>query len=241
MKIKDIRASVHRLPIYLPRFEKPTEHRHHVFCEVETDEGHVGFGLTARFLTRAVASALTDDILPAVRDMDPRDLEAVHERVGRVVSERGIMTGANLAAAPINMNIGEVYLALQQGTVDGQENPLGNIRKWSWYEVQKYISISRHVYTPITFVMNLARYEGLSDDQRAAVGRAARAAVLASREYGTQNDANLLVEITELAKGKVAFNDIDVEAFQAAAGPIAVEIGKVAGEEFTASVMAAIQ
>ena len=98
MKIKDIRASVHRLPIYLPRFEKPTEHRHHVFCEVETDEGHVGFGLTARFLTRAVASALTDDILPAVRDLDPRDLEAVHERVGRVVSERGIMTGANLAA-----------------------------------------------------------------------------------------------------------------------------------------------
>ena len=99
MRIKDIRASVHRLPIYLPRFAEPTEHRHHVFCEVETDDGHVGIGLTARFLTRAVASALTHDILPAVRDMDPRDLEAVHERVGRVVSERGIMNGVNLAAA----------------------------------------------------------------------------------------------------------------------------------------------
>ena len=55
------------------------------------------------------------------------------------------------------MNIGEVYLALQQGVVDDHENPLGSIRKWSWYEVRKYISISRHVYTPITFVMNLAR------------------------------------------------------------------------------------
>ena len=98
MNIKDIRATVHRLPIYLPRFGEPTEHRHHVFCEVETDDGHVGHGMTARFLTRAVASALTHDILPAVRDMDPRDLEAVHERVGRVVSERGLMNGVNLAA-----------------------------------------------------------------------------------------------------------------------------------------------
>ena len=97
MKIKDIRASVHRLPIYLPRFDEPTEHRHHVLCEVETDGGHVGHGMTARFLTRAVASALNHDILPAVRDMDPRDLEAVHERVGQVVSERGLMTGVNLA------------------------------------------------------------------------------------------------------------------------------------------------
>lgn len=98
MKIKDVRASVHRLPIYLPGIDEPTEHRHHVFCEVETDEGHVGYGMTARFLTRAVASALTHDILPAVRDMDPRDLEAVHARVGRVVSERGLMNGVNLAA-----------------------------------------------------------------------------------------------------------------------------------------------
>ena len=98
MKIKGIRASVHRLPIYLPGFAEPTEHRHHVFCEVETDEGHVGHGMTARFLTRAVASALMHDIFPAVRDMDPRDIEAVHDRVGRVVSERGQMNGVNLAA-----------------------------------------------------------------------------------------------------------------------------------------------
>ena len=179
---------------------------------------------------------ISNNVRPIVK---PEDLAGVKLRVPG--SKTRILAFEMLGAAPINMNIGEVYLALQQGTVDGQENPLGNIRKWSWYEVQKYISISRHVYTPITFVMNLARYEGLSDDQRAAVGRAARAAVLASREYGTQNDANLLAEITELAKGKVAFNDIDVAAFQAAAGPIAVEIGKVAGEEFTASVMAAIQ
>ena len=64
------------------------------------------------------------------------------------------------------MNMGEIYLALQQGVIDGQENPFGNIRKKSWFEVQKFISKSRHVYTPITFVMNLKRYESLTEKQK---------------------------------------------------------------------------
>ena len=209
-------------------------------------DGEVGMQLDESFQQNAGLKVLgfgeigfrniSNNVRPIVK---PEDLDGVKLRVPG--SKTRILAFKMLGAAPINMNIGEVYLALQQGVVDGQENPLGNIRKWSWYEVQKYISISRHVYTPITFVMNQKRYEGLNDDQRAAVDRAARAAVLASRAYGEENDAGLLAEITELAQGKVEFNDIDVAAFQAAAGPIAEEIGKVAGEEFTAAVMAAIQ
>lgn len=169
----------------------------------------------------------------------PEDLKGLKLRTPG--SKTRILSFEMLGASPIKMNIGEVYLALQQGVVDGQENPLGNIRKWSWYEVQKYISMSRHVYTPITFVMNLKRYDSLSDEQRAAVDRAARSAVLASRQYGVDNDAKLVAEIKDLAKGKVAFNEIDSAAFKAAAKPIAVEIGKIAGEDFTSAVMAAVQ
>ena len=168
----------------------------------------------------------------------PEDLKGLKLRTPG--SKTRILSFKMLGASPIKMNIGEVYLAMQQGVVDGQENPLGNIRKWSWYEVQKYISMSHHVYTPITFVMNLERYNSLTDDQRAAVDRAARKAVLASRQYGTDNDAKLLGEIKELSKGKVEFNEIDQAAFQAAAEPIAVEIGKVAGEDFTKAVMTAV-
>ncbi len=146
-----------------------------------------------------------------------------------------------LGASPITMNIGEVYLALQQGVVDGQENPLGNIRKWSWYEVQKHISMSRHVYTPITFVMNLKKYNSLTPAQRAAVDRAALRAEGASRQYGADNDAKLLDEIKVLSKGKAQFNEIDSLAFQAAAVPIAKEIAKVAGKDFTDSVLKAIK
>ena len=88
--------------------------------------------------------------------------------------------------------------------------------------------------------MNLERYNSLTDSQRAAVDAAARKAVLASRQYGVDNDANLLGEIKELAKGKVEFNEIDSAAFQAAAGPIADEIAKIAGEDFTKQLMTAV-
>lgn len=98
MKIVDIRASVHRLPIHLPLINKPTEDRYYVACEVEVEGGLTGFGMTARFVPFAVASILTQSILPVVRGLNAHDLELIHHRVGRVVSERGLMTGANLAA-----------------------------------------------------------------------------------------------------------------------------------------------
>ena len=170
----------------------------------------------------------------------PADLKGLKLRTpgspGRVLAFE--MLGAN----PITMNIGEVYLAMQQGVVDGQENPFGNINKWKWYEVQKYISLSRHVYTPITFVMNLKKYKSLTAEQRAAVDRAAMRAEGASRQYGTDNDAMLLGQIKALSKGKVKFNDIDSAAFQKAAKPIAKEIAKLVGDEaFVNAVLKAIQ
>jgi len=168
----------------------------------------------------------------------PDDLKGLKLRTPG--SKTRVLSFEMLGASPISMNIGEVYLALQQGVIDGQENPLGNIRKWSWFEVQKYISMSSHVYTPITLVMNLKRYNSLTDEQRSAVLRAGAEAAAASRQYGADNDANLLEEIKTLSKGKVEFNDIDSAAFKAVAPPIAKEIAKIAGEEFTDSVMAAV-
>ena len=169
----------------------------------------------------------------------PADLKGLKLRTPG--SKTRVLAFKMLGASPITMNIGEVYLALQQGVVDGQENPFGNIDKWKWYEVQKYVSLSRHVYTPITFVMNLKKYNSLTTKQRAAVDRAALRAEGASRQYGTDNDARLLGAIKAKSKGKVKFNDIDSAAFQAAAVPIAKEIAKVAGEKFTNAVLEAIK
>jgi L-alanine-DL-glutamate epimerase-like enolase superfamily enzyme len=98
VKIKDIRASVHTTTTVVPLLPGRLsgygrdEQREFVFCEVETDDGLSGVALTGHFLTRAVVAALTQHFLPVVRDMDARDVEAVHERVWRALNPRA-MTG----------------------------------------------------------------------------------------------------------------------------------------------------
>jgi TRAP-type transport system periplasmic protein len=178
---------------------------------------------------------ITNNVRPIVT---PDDLRGLKIRVPG--SQTRIAAFQAFGANPLTMNIGELYLAMQQGVVDGQENPLSNVRAWSWYEVQRYLSMSNHVYTPVTLVMNLRRYESLTDDERAAVDRAAARAVEASRRYGEENDAKLIEEIQELSGGSMEFNDIDLAAFKAASEEIVPVIAAAAGQEFTDKVLGAV-
>ena len=201
-------------------------------------DGEIGQQLTASMRENADLQVLgfgeigfrniTNNVRPIVT---PADLQGLKLRTPG--SKTRILAFEKLGATPVTMNIGELYLALQQGTVDGQENPLGNIKAFSWHEVQDYLSLSSHVYTPITLVMNVARWDGLSDDHNAAVERAAQKAVEHSREYGANNDATLLDELSQ----SMQVNEIDLEAFQEAAKPIWDEIAPIAGEEFTQKVV----
>jgi L-rhamnonate dehydratase len=97
MKIARISASVHRFETRLPLIDKKAGDSMRVVCEVETDDGIVGIGMAARFLCHGVAAAVTKDLFPAIKGMDPRDLEAIHARLHPLVSERGMMSGINLS------------------------------------------------------------------------------------------------------------------------------------------------
>jgi L-alanine-DL-glutamate epimerase-like enolase superfamily enzyme len=98
MKIVDVRASVHRFETRLPIVGAPAGDSVRIVCEVETDEGHAGIGMAARFLPHGVAAAVNRHLGPAVKGMDPRDLEAVHARLHPLVSERGQTIGISLSA-----------------------------------------------------------------------------------------------------------------------------------------------
>lgn len=98
MKIVDTRASVHVFETRLPLIGKPAGDSTRIVCEIETDEGHVGIGMAARFLPHGVAAVVNHHLGPAVRGMDPRDLEAIHARLHPLVSERGQTIGINLSA-----------------------------------------------------------------------------------------------------------------------------------------------
>jgi TRAP-type C4-dicarboxylate transport system substrate-binding protein len=81
--------------------------------------------------------------------------------------------------------------------------------------------------------MNLDRYNGLTDKQRAAVDAAARVAVESSRAYGAENDASLEAVIRERSPD-VQFNEIDSASFREVAAKIGEAIGEIAGADFTA-------
>ncbi|GAB5375938.1 MAG: TRAP transporter substrate-binding protein [Acuticoccus sp.] len=167
---------------------------------------------------------ITNNVRPVVV---PADLDGLKLRTPG--SSTRIMAFETLGAAPTPMNLGEAYLAMQQGVLDGQENPFGTIREMSFHEVQEFLSLSKHVYTPITLVMNAKTFDGLSEEEQAAVMAAAEKAKAASRAQSDENTASLLDEF-KAAGMKV--NEIDLAAFKEAVPPIYEEIGKIVGPEF---------
>jgi L-alanine-DL-glutamate epimerase-like enolase superfamily enzyme len=98
VSITNIRASIHTTSIAIPLLEGKVagygreEQKEFVVCEVETDQGASGFGLTGHFLARSVVEALERHFLPVVKGMDPRDSEAMQQRVWQKLNPRA-MTG----------------------------------------------------------------------------------------------------------------------------------------------------
>jgi tripartite ATP-independent transporter DctP family solute receptor len=177
---------------------------------------------------------ITNNVRPIVV---PEDLEGVRLRVPG--SRMRSLMFETYGAAPVTMNLGELYLALQQGAVDGQENPLAGTVNRSFHEVQKYFSMSNHVYTPVTFVMNGDKFDSLSEEQKALVKRAALEAAQYTRELGAKADEEFLVMLQDSDRNEV--NEIDLAAFQAASEPVYEAIAEEAGEELTQQVREAAQ
>ena len=80
------------------------------------------------------------------------------------------------------MPITDVYLAIQQGTVNGQENPVDTIRSLRFYEVAPNITLTRHVYSPLPLTIAEKTWQGFSDADKAAVQKAADEASAFSRD-----------------------------------------------------------
>jgi TRAP-type transport system periplasmic protein len=105
------------------------------------------------------------------------------------------------------MPLPEVYLAIQQGAVSGQENPIDTIHANKFYEVAPNVTLTQHVYSPIPMTISEKTWQKLSPADQAAVQKAAREASDWSRKEVSGNDERLLAEMT--AKGaKVARPDI---------------------------------
>ncbi len=114
--------------------------------------------------------------------------------------------GAN--AVPLSFS--ELFTAMETGTVDGQENPVTTIQSSKFYEVQKYLTISKHVYSPWIVLASKRWYDGLSADERKILNEAAAASRdferKDSREASKQSIAYLKdkgMQINELSNAEL--------------------------------------
>lgn len=95
-------------------------------------------------------------------------------------------------ADPTPMAFGELFTALQQGTIDAQENPYTVIHSSKFFEVQEYLTITNHLYSPTALLMSLDFYLSLPEDLQAVVDEAAIEAAAYEREQCDIQEAQLL-------------------------------------------------
>jgi TRAP-type transport system periplasmic protein len=129
----------------------------------------------------------------------PADVKGKKLRIAPVEMIRWIMEAQGWV--PVVMPVTEVYLAIQQGTVTGQENPIDTIFSQRFHEVAKYVTLSQHVYSPLWMAVSERTWKGLTVEQQAAVSKAAQEAGQFNRDEVRKNDDNLLKEMT--AKGAI--------------------------------------
>ena len=122
-----------------------------------------------------------------------------------------------LGALPTPMAFSELVPALQQGTVDGQENPIPVIVANNLNQVQKFLSLTRHVYSPAIMIGNPAFWNRLNAADRAIFQEAAKAAAAANRAKVTEDETNGVDELRR--RGMTVQTNVDTAAFQAALAP----------------------
>ncbi|MDD2957274.1 MAG: DctP family TRAP transporter solute-binding subunit [Lachnospiraceae bacterium] len=145
----------------------------------------------------------------------PADLSGM--KIRTMENSVHMATYSALGATPTAMAWSEIFSALQQGTVDGQENPLAIILTAKVYEVQKYVSMIDLFYSPCVLMISQDIYDGLSDEQKAAFDQAAEEAKDYQRTYSQEVALSAREEME--AQG-VTFTDVDQAAWTEATASV---------------------
>lgn len=118
----------------------------------------------------------------------PADMKGLKIRTMGLDTHKAII--AAMGGQPAAIAWSEVYTALQTGVADGQMNPIPIIAFAKFNEVQKYLTLTGHIFAPYVWVVNDSFWNGLSDGERAVVESAARSAIVAGRGMGRVIEAS---------------------------------------------------
>lgn len=166
---------------------------------------------------------LTNNVRPV---KSPADMKGLKVRVmnNKVYVE---MMKA-LSASPTPMAFSELYSALQQGTVDGQENPSAHIFTKRFYEVQKYASLTGHAYAPEPVLISMTAWKKLTPAQQEIIQSAANESIAWQRQLSEKEDQAFWDKIK--ATGKIEVIEVDRKPFMEATQNVYKQLAKTVGQ-----------
>lgn len=162
-------------------------------------------------------------------------------KVRTMESELHLSAFRKLGANPTPMAFGELFTAMQQGTVDGQENPISTIYLEGFYEVQKYISNTHHVYTPFIFLMSKPFYESLNEKEQKVVSEAAREAGKYQRKLNRKDTENYLQKLKDNGMEYTEITESSRKEMKKTIEPLLEQYTKEIGTDMVSDVYNAIE
>jgi tripartite ATP-independent transporter DctP family solute receptor len=204
-------------------------------------DGEIGQGLLDKFQDQSlVGLAWAENGFRHVTNSShpvntPEDLEGLKLRT--MENQVHIAAFKAAGASPTPMSWTEVLTSLQQGTIDGQENPIPVLTANKMWEIQKHVSLTGHVYSPAVVVMSKIHWDGLGEEQQGWFVEAGKAAAAAARATVTANEESGVELLRE--NGMEVVTDIDKAAFAAAVQPAYDEFAEQYGAELIEQIRSA--
>lgn len=168
---------------------------------------------------------------------EPSDLDGLRMRVNNSITLSNMfeMLGANPQQVPVS----ELYTALETGVVNAQDHPLGIVVSFNFDEVQEYLSMTHHAYSPLLMVMNLQSFERLTPEQQEIVQQAADDATEMQRSRSVEQIEEMISDLE--SEGMQVNRDVNVEAFREAVQPVWQSYTDENGEEMVNRIQQAAQ
>jgi TRAP-type transport system periplasmic protein len=154
---------------------------------------------------------ITNSTRPIVTPEDLRGL-----RIRTPSNRQRVALFEALGANPTPMAFGETYSALDQGVIDGQENPAHVVHVSRFYEVQDYLSVSNHIYLPTFLLFSESFLASLDPEISETIERVAREVAPWTFDWGDETDRTVLEEL----EAGIEINQVDFAAFQDASAQL---------------------
>lgn len=180
---------------------------------------------------------ITNSVRPITQ---PSDLQGLKIRLQN--NPVHIATFNLLGASPTSIDASEMFAALSQGVVDGQENPYAVINSFRLYDAnQKYVTDTGHFFDVIVFAVSKTQLDAMSEEDRAAIIEAGRLATLEQRKYAEADEATNLATVLENGVELTELTPEQREAFRTATAPVYDEVRGTLGAELVDEFLVAVE